>query len=477
MKHGLVALGRLVRWSSVKEAATSLFPLSGHEPVLDDFQPGLLKIERSQPSPLRRTVLLSLSALIVLGLIVISVSHVEVVATAHGKVIPKTYVKIIQPASQGVIKEILVAEGQVVQEGQVLMRMDSTESEADRSALLTEYEIQQLTLRRIKAEIAGTSFDKQPGDRDDIFSKVRAEYLANVHAHENDIRLERAGLSRAKNDLAGNRETFEKLEGMLPSYRQEENIYEELDRSGIASKIQLNEKVRQRIQAEKDLKAQSFAIKSARAAIRQSEERLRQLESDYRRELQAKAVEVTSDVSRLKEQLKKNVYAQGLLELKAPVGGIIKNLETHSIGTVVSPGEIMMTLVPGDQPLVAEVWLSNEDVGFVRTGLPAHVKLATFEFQKYGFLAGQVTDVSADASDDVDSNGRSTRSQVMAGSNPFLYRTLIDLNHPYLEYRGKKLSLLPGMQVQAEIILGERTVLEYLLSPIKGTFDEAGRER
>jgi HlyD family secretion protein len=137
-----------------------------------------------------------------------------------------------------------------------------------------------------------------------------------------------------------------------------------------------------------------------------------------------------------------------------------------------------MTLVPESGRLVAEVWVGNDDVGFVRAGQAAKIKLVPFQFQKYGMVEGRVQQVSADATEAPSPN---TRSDALAGRDrpmgPLAYRALVDLNAEHLAVDGVRYPRAAGMQVAAEINLGTRTVLEYLLSPVQKAFHEAGRER
>jgi HlyD family secretion protein len=170
-----------------------------------------------------------------------------------------------------------------------------------------------------------------------------------------------------------------------------------------------------------------------------------------------------------------------LLELKAPQAGIVKDLATHTPGTVVSPGTVLMTLVPNNESLQAEVWLKNEDAGFVRENQPVKVKLSAYPFQKYGMVDGKVLQVSADATDKSSSNNNQNSSDIsqnVSGSTTQLaYRTIVQLSKQTLEIEHDHLHLAPGMQVVAEIKLADQTVMEYLLSPISKAFHEAGRER
>jgi membrane fusion protein, hemolysin D len=166
-----------------------------------------------------------------------------------------------------------------------------------------------------------------------------------------------------------------------------------------------------------------------------------------------------------------------LLELKAPQAGTIKDLATHTPGTVVSPGAVLMSLVPHNEALHAEVWLRNQDAGFVRQGQEVKVKLMAYPFQKYGMIDGVVAQVSADATErqiQQQSQANTTNSPDTAQST---YRTIIDLDEQYLLFDGEKLAITAGMQVAAEIKLLDQTVMQYLLSPVRKAFHEAARER
>ena len=137
-----------------------------------------------------------------------------------------------------------------------------------------------------------------------------------------------------------------------------------------------------------------------------------------------------------------------------------------------------MTLVPEGDALVAEVWVSNQDTGFVRPGQDVKVKLAAFPFQKYGMIDGRVIHVNADATEAPSPN---TRSDALTGRDrpmgPLAFRTLIELASQELRSDEGRYALAPGMQVAGEIHLGTRTVLEYLVSPVQRAFHEAARER
>jgi HlyD family secretion protein len=155
----------------------------------------------------------------------------------------------------------------------------------------------------------------------------------------------------------------------------------------------------------------------------------------------------------------------------------VKDIATHTAGTVVQPGTVLLTLVPQDDLLRAEVWVSNQDIGFVRQGQPVKVKLAAFPFQKYGMVEGTVEHVSADAADGNAQGQHNGGGERSAKAAPLTYRALVALKSMQLEQDNERLSLTAGMQATAEILLGTRSVLEYLLSPVQKAWHEAGRER
>jgi hemolysin D len=443
-----------------------------------EFQRALLQLQSRPPAPLGRAMLYVLVGLVAAIFAWAALARLDIVATAEGKLVPAGYLKIVQPSEQGVIKEIFVREGERVREGEVLMRMDTALLAADGRALSAEYRAKRLALRRIEAQLAGKPLAREAEDPPALYRQTEAQYAANLAAHLNALAQERTVLERARHDLAAAYEVRAKLLAVLPHYREQERAFEKLASDGFAGRLMYTDKQRERIEKEQDLKSQEFAIAAAQATIAQSEKRLVQISADYQRSLQAERAEAAPQAERLREELAKQQHRHALLELRAPQSGTVKDLATHTPGTVVAPGTILMTIVPDGEKLRAEVWVSNDDIGFVRAMQPTRIKLAAFQFQKYGMLEGAVAQVSADATEAPNPN---TRSGGLAGrdrpAGALAFRTLVDLKHQELHSDGRHYALAPGMQVMAEIHLGSRTVLEYLLSPVQKAFHEAGRER
>ncbi|MFZ2368803.1 MAG: HlyD family type I secretion periplasmic adaptor subunit [Azonexus sp.] len=441
-----------------------------------DFSPPLLRLQESPPNPLGRKVLWTLLALLLALLLWAVIGRLDIVAVAEGKLIPESYVKIVQPAESGIVKEILIKEGQGVKAGQVLMRMDTLISEADTKSIEADYQRKRLALRRIQAELSGLSFKSEANDPPDLTQEINAQYRANRASFEAALAEERSRLIKARQELAAAEQVKRKLEETLPHYRDQDKAYEKLVKDGYAGSLMGSDKKRERIEKEQELQTQSFLIESARASILQSEKKLAQIDSDYRRQLHAERNDIQGQFDKLAQEVTKQAHKQELLELKAPQDGVVKDLATHTAGTVVQPGTVLLTLVPQDEMLRAEVWVSNEDIGFVREGQPVKLKFAAFPFQKYGMVEGAVEHVSADAADNNTGNGNGQTDSAKK-NQPLVYKALVALNRMNLEMDGERFVLSAGMQTNAEIRLGDRTVMEYLLSPVRKAWHEAGRER
>lgn len=452
------------------EKASRWMRMSEGEP--DEFAPEIIKAQQQPPSPLPRTVLYSLLALFGVMLAWACVGRLDIVAIAAGKLVPRSFLKIVQPAESGIVREILVKEGDEVKEGQPLVRMDTRLSEADSNVLQAELHRKRLQLRRIDAELAGIPLKRQADDPTEVFVQTEAQFHARRQAYLDALGTERATFLKAQHDLKSASEVESKLQKTVPIYRDQAESWDKLAKEGFAGRLLALERQRTYVESEQDLRAQTQNVAGLRAVIAQSERRIAQITSNYHQQLQHERGEAEAIYHKLQQDWDKQQHRHSLLELRAPQAGIVKDLATHTPGAVVAPGTILLTLVPHEEPLMAEVWIGNMDAGFVQASQKARVKLAAYPFQKYGMLDGVVQQVSADAQDKPEAGA----SQVKAMQEA-TYRTLINLNSNGLESGGRQLKLVPGMQVSAEIHLGTRSVLEYLLSPVQKVTHEAGRER
>jgi HlyD family secretion protein len=434
-----------------------------------DFRPDLLTIQNSPPSAWPRGLLLAVAGLLGLLLLWAVFAKLDVVATAQGRLVPMTFTKVVQPADPGVVLDILVKDGDVVNAGQVLLRLDARLVQTELTGFGKDVMIKRLTLRRIEAELADRLFSQQASDPTEMAAQVEAQFRARRQSYLDAQAQETEALNKAKADLASANQVLGKLRQTVPLYRQSAEAYDKLLKEGFVGEVAANEKKREFVEHEQDFKAQESNVQSLKAVIAGGEKKLAAIRSNYRSQLENERIETLTQLNRSSQELDKSTIKSGLLEIRAPNDGIVKDLAVTTKGAVVQAGALLLNVVPKEEPVQAEVLLSNEDVGFIAVGQKTQVKVAAYPFQKYGLLEGKVALVGADSSDP---------KQQQTQQPQLSYRALVTLNSQALTSpNGGKLALSPGMLVSAEIHQGQRTVLEYLLSPVQKVGAEAARER
>lgn len=441
-----------------------------------DFSPGLLSIQESPPARLPRAVMYTVGVLFVILMVWAIFGKLDIIASAEGRLVPETYIKIVQPSDAGIVQEILVKEGEQVQQGQVLMRMDTQIAEADAKTIGNDLAMRSLQLRRIDAELAGQVLVKGRDDPSDLFHQIESQYHDRRLSYTDALEQAQDALKKSQNEYHSAKEVLSKLQQITPILKQQADSYADMGKDGYVPQMTVLDKQRDYLEKSQDLRAQQLTVASLEAAVNQAKKQIDQITSKYRSDLQNERVEAGGQHRKLEQDWLKQEHKSGLLELKAPQSGIVKDIATHTIGTVVSPGTVLLSIVPENEPLVAEIMVKNDDVGFVYPHQKVKVKLAAYPFTEYGMLEGAVTRIQADSDSDTQTKDQS-QSKDKQQSPPSVYKAIISLSSQVLESQGKKLKLVPGMQVVAEINQGNRTVMKYLLSPVRKTLDESGHER
>jgi HlyD family secretion protein len=448
-------------------------------PEAADFAPGLLAIQESPPARLPRAMLYSVAALIGGLLLWARFGRLDIVANANGRLVPQTYVKIVQPADSGIVEEILVREGQRVAAGQVLLRMDPKDADADTKALRVQLALRSLELRRIDAELGGRRLLQDPTDPPDLFAQVAAQERADRVDYLDSLAQARDQLRRAQNDYVSGEAVLAKLEQTDPSLRSQAEAYADLGKRGYAPEVLVGDKERAYLENARDLQAQKATVTGLAAAEAQAAEQLGEVTAKYRSDLENQRVDAEGTYRKTESEWAKQQHKLALLELRAPVAGVVENLATHTVGTVVSAGTMLLSLVPDRVPLVAEVMIRNSDIGFAHEGQKVKVKLAAYPFEDFGMLTGKVVQIWPDAAD---ASGGSSKEDTAAGQpgaqqQTASFKALVSLDSQALNAHGETLALTAGMEVVAQIYEGRQTVLDYLLSPIRRTLAESGHER
>jgi HlyD family secretion protein len=441
--------------------------------MMPKIRSGLFEVATRDASPPARMVLWAVCGLFVLLLAWTLLARIDIVSVAQGRLVPETYVKIVQPSTAGIVREILVDDGDRVEKDQVLIRMDATDANADSAANSQQLQLERLQLRRLEAEMNDAPLVREAGDDAVLYARVEAQYRTHRRTVEDAVGQAAAARDRANRQLAAGIEELTKLEKTAPLMRKSADAYRDLANQNLVGKLDADERDRLATEREQDVSAQRATVESLRAALVEAEQSLAKVTSSARSDLQVALVESAAKVAQLEQADVKLGFRGRNLELRAPQAGIVKDLATTTEGAVVQPGTVLLNLVPVGEPLEAEVSINNEDIGFVRAGQQLRLKLATFPFQRYGMLEGELSLVSADATPVRPEQPKDVAPvSAMPG-----YKGIVKLKAQSLRGGMGELPISAGMQLTAEIVEGDRTVMEYLLSPVQQIANEAGRER
>ncbi len=401
-------------------------------------------------------VLLALTALFTWA----SFGELDIVVNAQGKLVPASFVRITQPADAGVIKQVLVRDGERVKAGQPLLELDATVELNDRQALTHDVERLSAALARIQAEGGAGTNSVAPVAAD--FAARRAAFAATL------LEAQRAS-DRAEAELTAGQAELARMLDLEKFAAGQAARNKDLVSSGFISQSAFDEMARDAVDARNRVVSQQKTVSALKSASEQARAALARVQADYSKSLAIERLEVEGQLSRAKAELAKSTHKEELAVLRAPVDGVVTGLDSRAAGQVVQPGAVLLSVVPDSEKLVAEVWVRNEDAGFVSPGMPVKVKLATFPFQKYGWLDGEVTWIGADS--------ETPEAMRNAAGEILFYRARVSLERQALVKDGRTFEARPGMQVTADVQLGKRTLLEYLVSPLKKTVLEAARER
>lgn len=392
-------------------------------------------------------------------------TNVNEVARAQGEIIPSGYSQIVQHLEGGIIAEIMIEEGDLVQAGQELVRMGGIGAEEDFAGLSQRQTTLLLQAERLKA----LAYDEEPD-----FSKIAGEDEKAIAYQQRILESARDAYEGEKkvlaDQLAQKENTLERLiaqketaEKELASGQELLTMKESLEESGSVSKKDLIDSERDVTRLEGDVNAIDAQISEAKQAISEFENRLQTLEVKTRDEAIKELENIETQIAQNKETLGKLKGRVARMSVQSPVRGLVKGLQVNTIGGVVGAGQPIMEIVPLDRTLIVEAHIQPRDIGSLNVGQAARVKVSAFDFSRYGVIEGELEFLSATTF--IDDKGNS------------FYKGRIKLNKNYVGLDPKRNLILPGMTVEADIVTGEKTVLAYLLKPIHTSLSSAFRER
>ena len=443
------------------------------------FLPAILEIQETPPNPLARWLAWSLLALVVLAVLWACFGRVNIVASAEGKIIPSSRVKQIQPLEKGVVKAILVHEGEYVVAGQALIELDTTLSTADTNRLQAERHGSALHLavkRALLAQIdaaAGPEPSPEPGrdhlalalpaaaSRDetrlyrDLLWQQWRQYRAQHQALHSSLRKTRA-------EQAVSREVIGKLEQILPIVTRRARSLDTLRRQRFAAENEYLLAEQERIQNRQDLAAERARAQQLLAAESEVREQINAHVTGTSGALLVEIADLQQRLAVLDEELVKARDRDTRHRLLAPVAGRVQELAVSTVGGVVTPAQPLMLLVPDEEQLEVEVFLRNKDIGFVREAMPAEIKIHTFPFTRYGVIEARVSTISNDA--------------IVDEQQGLVYSMHLTMAKNTMDVKGRAVKLMPGMAVTAEVKTGKRRVIEFFLTPLLRAKNESIRE-
>ena len=389
--------------------------------------PGITHARLGQPHKASFVLINAILILVVVVLVWAGMSSVDEVTHTEGRVIPSAKMQVLQNQEGGIVQKINVKQGDLVQSGQVLVNLSPTQFGADFESKKQQVLSLMAKEARLQAEVEGRELVFTPD-----FSDMAKDYVA----------IERAEFYNRKMRLRADTTV---IENQLKNASSELEIIKRLVDRGLEPQLE-------RIRTE--------------ARVDEARGKLESLKRQAKTEASSELAKTAMELNPLRKALPALADRVERTYVRAPMKGVVNRVLVTTLGGVIKPGEAVLELVPSDDVLVVEAQVRPQDIGFVKIGQSANVKISAYDYSIFGSMSGQVTQISADAV-----------SREERGQTVYYYIARIETQTSVMNSLGKKLPIIPGMQAQVDIITGNKTVLNYLLKPIVGMKENAFRER
>ena len=414
--------------------------------------------------PLRARALLRWAALAVVALVVwAAYARIDEVTKGQGRVIPSSQLQVVQAVDGGVVEELLVGEGQTVEAGQVLVRIDPTRFVSSLRENRAELLALQARAARLTALSDGRPFE--PGQAlsyeiPEIVAQERAHYQSSLAGLEAQLGIARQQLTQRNEELREATGARASAARSLELTDRELAVTKPLASAGAVSEVELLRLERDvnRFRGERD--QADAQISRLRAAIREANQKIQDVELSFRNQVRKELSEVSAKLGTLSEGSLALEDRVKHAEVRAPVRGTVKRLLVNTVGGVVQPGAEVVEVVPLDDALVLETKISPRDIAFLRPGQPATVKFTAYDFAIYGGLDAELDQIAADSV--IDEEG-----------NAFFVVKVRTLKNSL----GEGLPIIPGMVAEVDILTGKKSILDYLLKPVLRAKANAMTER
>jgi hemolysin D len=410
---------------------------------------------------------------LVLSLIVVSsLVKVDIIVAAGGRLTTDAPPIVVQPLELSIIREIRVKVGDIVHKGDALATLDPTFTRADQASLGTQEAALSARIRRLEAELSGmlfTAADTQPDDllQLDLYRQRRGQYAAQLHTFDEDEQRDQEAIRTT----AQNRQSAAQ---QLALSREVEDMRAKLWQSQVGSKLTYLDAEATRLRAERDYEDTANHLTELQHALRSTQAARQVFIDDWRRQLLEQLATARADMAKMSDSMTRARRMNDLVLMTAPEDGVVLDIAKRSVGSVLREAEPLITLVPTRSPLIAEIMIRSGDVGYTKVGDEVEIKVDAFPYQRHGMLTGWLRSIGEDSET---AGGTAGAIPVAAqGAQSVFHRSLVVLTSTRLRKLPEGTRLIPGMTLTAEVKVGARSVISYLISPIQRGFSESLRE-
>ncbi|WP_260483273.1 HlyD family type I secretion periplasmic adaptor subunit [Sphingomicrobium flavum] len=389
-----------------------------------------------------------------------AIAQVDEVTRGQGEVIPSGRIQLIQSSEPAIIEELLVRSGQTVERGQLLARLDDTQSASELGQIEAETQSLQAREARLRAEGTGAALScvgAGCSDEQQVSAARRSALSSRVSALA-------AQAEQSRRDAGEAQATIDSLTSSLRLARQNVTRLEPLAARNIVPQTELDTARREVIDLEGRIAAAREQRGRAQAAVNEANAQAAEARASFRQEALDERSRVAERIAVNEQSLRGAEGRVARTELRSPVNGVVNDVQVTTIGGFVQAGEKVMEVVPVGDKLLVETRVRPADIAFVAVGDKALVTVTAYDFSIYGGLEGKVVQVSADSLyDEVEREA--------------YFNVIVETDRAFLENKGRRLPITPGMMTDTQIITGRKSVLAYLLKPIQKATNEALRER
>lgn len=430
------------------------------------FMPAALEITETPASPIGRAISIAICLFFIIAVAWGFVGKIDIIAVAQGKIITTERVKIIQPLETGIVRAIHVTDGLQVKAGDILVELDPTGTAADKERLTQELLSVDVEMARLSALLEPDPMTAYipPEAATDTLKALNKSYLvaelqqqaSKRAALDGDIRRTEAEIGTLKAEVSRASKKVGRITERVESNRS-------LFKKGILSKMKLSEEEQTLDEALGELDVARKRLVETRAALSSAKAQLSASNAEFQSNIHMRLTDAKEKASSIEQELIKADKRARQQTLLAPVDGTVQQLDIHTVGGVVTPAQPLMQIVPAGAELEIEAMILNKDIGFVREGQPATLKVESFPFTKYGTIDGTVRHVYKDAIEN-EQTGLTYPSRVT------MAKTIMNVD-------GTPVNLSPGMNITVEVKTGKRRMIDYILAPLQRYQDESLREQ